>query len=254
MGAVVARSDHLRVIADYLGVAGTRPSALLIEGDEGIGKTTLWLSALEQAGDRGFRTLSARAAKVEAGMAFGTVADLLREVDAEVLTGLPDLQQAAVDRVLLRGNSDASTTDVHMVAAALMSVVQRLSSDAPVMIGVDDLQWLDACSRAVLAYVSRRLKQQAGLLLTERPEQGCASALSWLELGLPDAIRRLHVGPMAMVEIHELLSARLGRSFPRPTMRRITEISAGNPFFALELARAMDTASTGTEPELPRTL
>ncbi|WP_101950806.1 AAA family ATPase [Mycobacterium sp. 3519A] len=254
MGAVVGRSDDLRAIANYLGDACTSASALLIEGEEGIGKTTLWLAALAQAGERGFHTLSARAAKVEADMAYGTVADLFAEVDAEVLTGLPELQRAAVDRVLLRGGSDASSADVHSVAAALLSVVQRLGRRGPVMIGIDDLQWLDERSRAVLAYVARRLRRRTALLLTERPEAGGASAVSWLELESPDGIRRIRVGPIGMAELHELLAVRLGRCFPRPTMRRITEISAGNPFFALELARAIDNGSSGSEAELPRTL
>jgi DNA-binding CsgD family transcriptional regulator len=254
MRAVVGRSDHIRAIARYLQSADAHSSALLIEGEAGVGKSTLWLFALEQASELGFHTMSARASQVETEMAYGTVADLLGEVDPEVFIGLPDVQQAAVDRVLLRGGSDASVADVQVVAAALMSVIQRLGRTAPVMIGVDDLQWLDDCSRAVLAYVARRLKRRTALLVTERPDAGAVSVASWLELGLPDGIRRIRVGPMDTGELHQLISARLGRTFPRPTMRRIGEISAGNPFYALELARAMNNGSTGNDPELPRTL
>ncbi len=254
VGAAVGRSDELRTIADYLGATGAHPSALVIEGEAGIGKSTLWLAGLGQADDRGFRTLSARASKAEAAMPFGTVADLLVEIDREAFAGLPDVQRSAIDRVVLRDTSDHSAAELHVVAAALMSVIHRLSRVSPVMIAVDDLQWLDQCSRAVIGYVARRLKGPAALLVTERPEPGLASATSWLELGLPDGVSRIRVGPMGMGELHELISARLGRSFPRPTMRRIAEISAGNPFYALELARAIDAESSGAEPDLPRTL
>lgn len=234
--------------------AGTEPSALLIEGEAGVGKSTLWLAALEQAGNLGFHTLSARASRAESELAYGTVADLLGEVEPAVLDGLPDVQMAAIDRVLLRDTRDSSAVDMHLVAAVLVSVIQKLCRQAPVMIGIDDLQWLDQSSRAVIAYVARRLSRRTALLVTERPEMGRANAMSWLELAQPDGISRIRVGPMSMAELHELLSTRLGRSFSRPTMRRIVEISAGNPFYALELARAIDNGSTGAEPDLPRTL
>jgi DNA-binding NarL/FixJ family response regulator len=254
MGAVIGRSDDLRAIAQYLEVAGTRPSALLIDGEAGIGKSTLWVSALERAAEVGFHTVSASASKAETEMEYGTVADLLGEIDREVLVGMPEAQLSAIDHVTLRDTTDISTPELPVVAAALMSVIQKLSRNAPVLIGIDDVQWLDHCSRAVIADVARRLRQPAALVLTERPELGHASAMSWLEPGLPNAISRIRVGPMSMAELHELLSARLRRSFPRPTMRRIAKVSAGNPFYALELARFIDDGLTGAEPDLPRTL
>ena len=63
---------------------------------------------------------------------------------------------------------------------------------------------------------------------------------------------RIHVGPLSLGGLHALVSSRLARSFPRPTMVRIAEISAGNPFYALELARAIDAGSSASV--LPATL
>ena len=62
----------------------------------------------------------------------------------------------------------------------------------------------------------------------------------------------MHVGPLSLGGLHALISARLGRSFPRPTMVRIAEISGGNPFYALELARAIEAGSS--QSVLPATL
>jgi len=254
MLAVVGRSYDTRSIAEYLKSVGSQPSALLIDGEPGIGRSTLWLAGLNQARERGFQTLSARVSKAEVDLEYATVADLLAEVDLEVLQRLPDAHVAAIDRVLLRGTSDATAEERHVVAAAVTSVIQRLCRDAPVIVGIDDVQWLDRCSRAVLGYVARRLGRQAALLVTERQEAGHPSATSWLELASPDAIHRLRIGPMCMKELHELLSARFGRPFPRPTMRQIVEISAGNPFYALELGRAVAQGSTGGEPDFPQVL
>jgi DNA-binding NarL/FixJ family response regulator len=251
---VVARSADLGAIVSFLNSVDAQPSALLLEGEAGVGKTTLWLAAVEQARHCGFRTLSARTSEAESVLAYGTVADLLSEVDGDVLAWLPDVQRVAIDRVLLRDTSGFPPTDQHVVAAAMMSIIRHLSRQAPVVIGIDDLQWLDQCSRAVVAYVARRLTGRAALLLTERAEAGHPSALSWLDVGAPDGVSRIRVGPMSLGGLHELISTRLGRSFPRPTMRRIAEVSGGNPFYALELAHAIDTETSDAELGLPRTL
>ena len=100
---VVGRSAEFRAIADFFTSVNDQPGGLLVQGDAGIGKTTLWLAALEQARGRGFHVLSARAWEAESVLAYGTLADLLGEVSAEVLAGLPDVQRIAVDRVQFRG-------------------------------------------------------------------------------------------------------------------------------------------------------
>ncbi len=99
---VVSRSAEFRAIADFLTKVEARPTGLLMQGDAGVGKTTLWLAALEQARARGWRVLCARAWEAESVMAYGTVADILGDVPADVLAALPDVQRVAMDRVLLR--------------------------------------------------------------------------------------------------------------------------------------------------------
>jgi DNA-binding CsgD family transcriptional regulator len=251
---VVARSAEFRAIADFLGSVNDQPAGLLVEGDAGIGKTTLWLAALEQARHRGFHVLSARAWEAESVLAYGTVTELLGDVDGEVLAGLPDVQRVAVDRVLLYDVSGGPLTDQQVVAAALMTIVATLASQAPVLIAIDDVQWLDPSSRAVVSFVARRLRGRVCLIATARTEPNSESVLSWLQLGTPDGIGRMKVGPLSLGGVHELLSARLGRAFARPTMVRIADVSGGNPFYALEIARAIDGQSTRPDADLPQTL
>lgn len=239
----------MRSIARFFATVAEQPCGLLLQGEAGIGKTTLWLAAMQQARAQGFHVLSARAWEAESVLAYGTVADLVADIDASALSALPDVQRVAVDRVLLRGADGGPETDQHVVAAALLSVVEALAVDAPVILGIDDLQWLDGSSQAVVAFVARRLRGRVGLLVTERTESDRRSVTSWLQLARPDAVDRVRVRPLSLGGLHELVSDRLGRSFSRPTMVRIAEVSGGNPFYALEMARAVDT-----EPDLPRTL
>ncbi|PRC60232.1 hypothetical protein C6A85_19370, partial [Mycobacterium sp. ITM-2017-0098] len=76
----------------------------------------------------------------------------------DVLAGLPDVQRLAADRVLLREHTAGRPTDERVTAAALLSAVHVMSAQAPVLIAIDDVQWLDPSSRAVLAFVARRIK------------------------------------------------------------------------------------------------
>jgi DNA-binding CsgD family transcriptional regulator len=251
---VVHRSAEFLAIANFLRSADVGPSGLLLEGDAGIGKTTLWLAGLEQAGHHGFGVLSARASDAESVLAYGTVADLLGDVPSDVLAGLPDVQRVALDRVMLRDTRGGPATDQQVVAAATTSVIEAISQHGPVLIAIDDLQWLDQSSRAVVAFVARRLRGRAGLLVTARSESDSESALSWLGLAMPDRIDRVRVGPLSLGGLHQLVSTRLGRSLSRPTMVQIAQVSGGNPLYALELARATGGRSSSAVADLPRTL
>src|SRR5262249_40593842 len=212
------------------------------EGEAGIGKTTLWLAAIEQACELGFRVLSARAGQAESILAYAAVADLLGEVESALLTALPDVQRVALERVLLRANGGGPATDQWVVAAAFLSVVDGLARDTPVLVSIDDVQWVDSASKSVIAFATRRLRAPVGVLLTERTDPDIDSTV-WLQLRRPDGVVRIRVHPLTLGGLHTLFLDKLGRSFPRPTMVRIAEFSGGNPFYALELARAMGSRS-----------
>src|SRR3954465_14740230 len=138
----LSRPLEFRAVSAFLQSAARQPSALVIEGEPGIGKTTLWLSAVEQARNNGCRVFSARVGQAEAVLAYAAVADLLRDVDSPVLAQLPEVQRLAVDHVLLRASSTDQATDQHAVAAAFATVFDRLAADCPLLIAIDDAQWL----------------------------------------------------------------------------------------------------------------
>ena len=241
-------------IAGFLPAAAAEPTVLVIEGEAGIGKTTLWLSQLQRARDAGFEVLTARVGQAESVMAFAALADLLGDIGDEHFASLPDLQRLALDRVLLRAGDGGPATDQRAVAAAFVAVLQALEKAAPVLLAVDDAQWLDTSSRTAIEFAVRRLRGRFGVLATERCAPGAGTAAQWLRPPRPDGFDRVSVAPMDSGRLHTLIADRLGRKLPRPTVLRISEISGGNPFFALELARAHLDGGSGTGSPLPATL
>jgi DNA-binding CsgD family transcriptional regulator len=230
-----------------------KPACLLLEGEAGIGKTTTWLAAAEQARTRGMHVLTARAAATESVTAYISLADLFSTVEAEVIATLPGPQRLAVDRILLHVNDDEVPTDQRAVAAAFLSAINILSDRAPVLVAIDDLQWLDPSSTRVVAFAARRFSGPVGFLATVRTGDE-ESDLSWLQLEQPDAMMRILLRPLGIGRLHQVVSARFGRSISRQTMLRIHDASGGNPFYALELARAMTERQSESEMTLPTTL
>ncbi|OBI67818.1 AAA family ATPase [Mycobacterium sp. E796] len=247
---VVGRRAEERVIAEFLDCLPHESCALVIQGEPGIGKTTLWLDAVGRASARGFRVLSCRAASAESVLAYTVLADLLGDVDDSIRANLPIPQQQALDGALLRHRVEAHNIDPRAVAAAFVTVIERLAAENSVIIAIDDLQWMDTSSANAVSYAARRLPARAALLCTTRTEQ----AASRLQLLSPDGMLRIRLRPLSVGELHQVLLLRLGRSVARPTLLRIHEISGGNPFFALELVRELGAHGRAFELGLPSSL
>jgi ATP/maltotriose-dependent transcriptional regulator MalT len=250
----MSRQVETPAVAALLASASVRPSALIVAGEPGIGKTTLWLAAVDQARERGICVLSARAAQAESVLAYGSLADLLGGVDEAAFVDLPYPQRVALDRALLRMDADGVATDHRAVSAAFTSVIASLARTSPVLLAIDDLQWLDHSSRNVISFATRRLAGPVGVLGTVRTDADSGNAASWLHLPGPDEVQRITLGPLNLGVLREVLFERLGHAFTRPAMIRIHQISGGNPFYALELGRVIDDGTSSTEMPLPSTL
>ena len=194
---IVSRQAEEHALVDFLDSVPHSPCAVIIEGDPGIGKTTLWLDAVGRARERGFRVLTSRAAEAESVLAYAALADLLSAVDESEWADLPAPQKHGLEAALLRRLDDGQETDVRAVAAAFVAVIDRLAAQDPVVVAIDDLQWLDTSSANVLAYAARRLPKGAALLCTTRTED----AVSRLQLPSPDAVRRIRLRPLTVGEL-----------------------------------------------------
>jgi DNA-binding CsgD family transcriptional regulator len=236
-GEIIGRREELLALEAFLGALPAGGQALLLEGDAGIGKTALWQEGNWLARASGFRALTSRSAHSETQIAFATVGDLFAPVMEETLPQLTPVQRRALETALLMREPDGAPLEVRLLGLALLSVVRALAQDGPLLVGLDDVQWVDASSAEVLRFVLRRLEgEPVGLLATvrERPVQ--------VPLELDRAFggfRRLAVEPLSVGAIHRLLWGRLALNLPRPELVRVHEIAGGNPFFALELGRAI---------------
>ncbi len=245
----IGRDTEIAEICAFLSDASGAPAALAITGDVGIGKTALWKHAI-QAASRSSRVISCQPSAAERPLAFSAFDDLFGDVAGEVLPALPGPQRQALEIVLLRdGSPGAPPTRLvatgrplperRVLARGALDALRILSRGAPLMLAVDDAQWLDHPSASVLEFCLRRLQRESlSILLTFRKNDvvfplGLDRALS------PDRIRHVRLGPLSLGAVGEILRSRLGAVLPRYTLTRLYDTCGGNPFYALECTRAL---------------
>jgi DNA-binding CsgD family transcriptional regulator len=191
---------------------------------------------LESAVRRGMRVLSARAAQAEHGLSFSALADLLESVDNEVLHGLPAPQRSALEVALLRVDALGRPPEPRAIGAGTLRVLRALAAHGPLIVALDDVQWLDPGSSDAMSFAVRRLETSpVGLLLTER--SGPASEFR-RAVDVLDPVRT-EVAGLSFGAARHLLGDRLDLHLARRSMRRVFDATRGNPLFVLELGRSI---------------
>src|SRR5438067_937617 len=235
---IVGRDPELAQAREFLKGVAQGAQALLIEGQAGIGKTALWLAVLAAAAAKGYRVLRCGGDQAEARLSFVGLGDLVGGVADEGLGYLPRPQREALELALARRSAGAGRLpDAKTIGMGLRSLMVELAKDRPVLLAVDDVQWLDGATARALAFVARRLDvHTVGFLGTSRMALPAADPFA-LERALgPERFARLRLGRLDLGAVPVPLEARLGQPYPRPVLRRIAEVSDGNPLFALEIA------------------
>jgi DNA-binding CsgD family transcriptional regulator/tetratricopeptide (TPR) repeat protein len=213
------------------------PSALILVGEAGIGKSALWSEGIAVAHEERVRVLRAAPTEAEALLSFSVLGDLFADVVTELRIDLPLPQRQALEIALLLREAVGAPIDVRAVGLAVTTLLTVLAQDERVMVAIDDLQWVDPGSAATLSFALRRLSRQGVRLLATaripwvgRPEWG------WP----PNEGELLNLDGLSLGAIQRLVTERLGLGLGHVVLRRIHEAARGNPLHSLELARAVD--------------
>ena len=256
---LIGKAEELSALAGFIEALAEGPRALLVEGEAGIGKTTVWQAGVRAAELAGCRVLSCRPTGSEARFSFAALGDLLAGVFPGTLPLLPATQRRALELALVLAEADDEPVGEQAVALGFLGVLRSVAEAGPVVVAVDDTQWLDRPTATVLEFAARRLSEEpVGLLLARRSARGEPTPLG-LDRALPEErLQEIRLGPLSLGELRELLLGRLQVDLQGATLRRLREASGGNPFFALEIGRALvrsggDLTPTETLP-VPETL
>jgi DNA-binding CsgD family transcriptional regulator len=236
---LIDREAELSELAQFAR-SGLSDPVLVVTGGPGAGKTALWEAGLGLARARGCRVLVARPSQAEGQHPFAALFDLLEEVGPDVLDRLPAPQRGALEVALLRSAPADIAPEPLAIAVGLLGVLRGLAAAGPVLVAVDDLQWLDPASADALAFAARRCHGQACRFLFARR----SGQVTEVESALSRAgVRLVEVGPLSLEGTHRLLSHRLGLSVPPRTLSQVFEATQGIPLLVLELGRMLAARS-----------
>jgi DNA-binding CsgD family transcriptional regulator len=224
-GARLAGRDvELARVERFVESAAEGSRALLIRGVAGIGKTLIWRSALERLRGKRHLVLVSRPAEEELQ---ATMVGLL-----DLFEALADLDLDLVPAAVLDPDADAFDR-----GRAVLDALRRLADDRTVVLAIDDIQWLDPISRRALRYALRRLEDRPVVVLaTERTGAGGDAGPTLVP---PERTEVIGLGPLPIEAIRQVLTPVMA-AISRPALELVHDLSAGNPMYALELARSSD--------------
>ena len=223
-GATIGRDTELALIRAALEDVTDHGSSLVFVGEAGIGKSVLLEVAREQARDRGLRVLATAGAEAESGLPYAALHRLLRPL----LGGLDRLP--APQRSMLRvafGIAEHEGGDLFLAALAALDLLSTEAGRQPLLVTIDDIQWLDDASREVVTFVGRRVDADP-IVILGAVRDGHQSRIG--PLGLPEHV----VKPLESSAAQMLLHAHAPALTPT-TRRRVLAEAAGNPLALVEL-------------------
>jgi predicted ATPase len=202
----IGRDAETARISKFLDELPLGPRVLLIEGESGIGKTTLLKQARDAAVKLGITVLSAYPVESEVPLEFAGLTDLLETVPEAIVDGLPGPQRQAVRQAVLRAEASERSTDPRTMATAVLTLLRSLASRHPVVVVVDDLPWLDTASARVLSFALRRLRLEPVSLLAAVRTDWSADPPPLATDSFPAGrVDRVRLGPLSLGAIRELL-------------------------------------------------
>jgi len=246
-GDIVRLAEWQRV-REFATRTPASPGVLAVEGEAGAGKSTLWRAGVEAATGSGNRLLRSEPSETEADLPFAGLSDVLAGVLPEVTAEIPGPQREALEVALLLRPAGGEAPTAHAVGLAALAALRACTSAGPVLVAIDDVQWLDEASLDALVFALRRLASgPLSVLLAARSEAPAdpltagepAPSRRWRDLltALPPA-GEIELAPLDLWQVQKLLPSTVTAAQARTVARQ----SRGNPFWAIQIAADLDSA------------
>jgi tetratricopeptide (TPR) repeat protein len=239
-GGLVGRVTEIATVSEQLDLAiGGRGSLMVVSGEPGIGKTRLAEEAVALAKRRGFETAWSAAWERGPSQPFATWTELLPSVVDVNSLGLTGSELAELARILPQIGAPATTSDGEVAQIQTFEVVVRAlettAARRPLLLVVDDVQWVDAASRVLLEYVASKLHGLRLAIVTTYRDTEPSEAVETI-----DRLARLSIR-LPLRELDDSAAVRLATSTVEGIAEATAEVAAkrggGNPFYIRELAR-----------------
>ena len=247
-GEVFGRERELAAVDALVADTGPGPHALILEGEAGIGKSTVWNAGTAAARERGWTVLSARGSLSETGLSFAGLTDMLDPVVDDVMADLPEPQRIALEVALVRRLPGEVEVGPREVGTALLAVLRRISGTSNVLLALDDLPWIDRATVDAIRFALRRMQVEPVRLLASRRTPGGVGAhddtTGAADVLAPEAMSVLPIGPVDASILDRMLSDRLRLRLPSRILGQVVEQTGGNPFWALEVGATLAAASS----------
>lgn len=254
------RDEELQRVERWLEGWPSGPLVTMIQGPSGIGRTALWREAGERARERGWRVLGVSPRASDATLGYLVLHDLFAgPLDADG-DQVPDPMREALEVAFMRRPPGVGQRgpDPRACALAIVSLARALARSSPLLIAIDDLQWVDRPSARVLDVALRRLDASPVRLLATTPTSarmtsGAAAGAGPLRGMAREEVGLLSLGPLDIDGLDGLVRDRLGLTLLRPTLRRLLDLSGGVPARALAVASILQPVDPTGETRDPDT-
>ncbi len=248
---LLGRTVELEAIREVVGAERDDRSfrAVRIDGEEGAGKSALLDAALDDALDAGAVMLSTASSPVEERTAWSALALLVDGVHADIIDELATQRRLALDIAL--GLRAGTTGEIGAaVSGALRDIFRALSRESTLVVGIDDLQWIDPATAGALSAALGTMRSEAVVVIAAgRPVASVALDLNRI---VGDKLLRIELPRLSRSEIARLL-VNYGVRVTTPLLDDVDELSAGNPSHVHLLADEI-VRHEWTPGRLPRSL